>query len=312
MIRNVLEHLASQEYEHDFDKKALDALEGTPGLELLVRKFNQHGLERMFRINYTGSNIRVSEKNYPDIYEVLKEACKIINLSPLPDLYISWSYDINALTTGVEQPIIVLNSGAVDLLSREELLYIVGHEVGHIKSQHVLYHQMAQVLPRLGEIIGSATLGLGTVVTKVVELALLNWQRMSEFTADRAGLLACQNFDVAISSLIKAAGIPKKYYEQINVEAFLQQAQEFKSFDYSTMDKLVKMMSIMWQDHPWTVMRASELKKWMDGGAYDDILNRHGRLAELGVPAVRVHCAKCGAKLKGIELFCPKCGGKIN
>ena len=91
MIRNVLEHLASQEYEHDFDKKALDALEGTPGLELLVRKFNQHGLERMFRINYTGSNIRVSEKNYPDIYEVLKEACKIINLSSLPDLYISWS-----------------------------------------------------------------------------------------------------------------------------------------------------------------------------------------------------------------------------
>lgn len=64
----------------------------------------------------------------------------------------------NAFAAGVEDPIIVINSGAIDLLTYEELLFIIGHEVGHIKSQHVLYSQMAQILPILGDIIGSATL----------------------------------------------------------------------------------------------------------------------------------------------------------
>lgn len=312
MSRKKLHQLVSDEYEHEFDRKALDALEGTPGLETLVRNFYQHGIERLVRIQYTGSNIKVNKKNYPEIYEVLEEACNILNLTDIPDLYISWSYQINGLTTGVEKPIIVLSSGAVDLLSREELLFVIGHEVGHIKSQHVLYHEMARIFPIIGEIIGSATLGIGTVISKVVELSLHNWARMSEFTADRAGLLTCQDFEVAARALIKIAGMPQKYFDRINVPEFIEQAQAFESYDFNTLDKVVKIMSIMWQDHPWTVMRAAELWKWVGSGAYSEIVDSHGQVMQsVGQASIRMFCRDCGCKLKGNEMFCPKCGGKV-
>ncbi|HRU41782.1 MAG TPA: M48 family metallopeptidase [Candidatus Diapherotrites archaeon] len=308
MGRRVINELYSQEYEHPFDKRALDALEQTPGLETLVRKFNQYWNDKVLKIQYTGSNIKVTDRNFPGIYDALKEACRILNVPKLPDLYIQWSYDINAFTAGVESPIIVLNTGTIDLLTYEEILFIIGHELGHIKSQHVLYNQMAQVLPVLGNIVGSATLGIGSLISTGLQIAILNWSRMSEFTADRAGILACQDVNSAVSAMVKIAGVPQKYFDSINIDDFIQQAKEFESYDYDSLDKMAKIISIMWQNHPWTVMRAAEFFKWIDSGQYDNILNRNNHNNHMTVNPKPMFCSECGNKLRGNERFCTKCG----
>ncbi len=255
-----------------FDRKALEKLESFEPLELVVRKFNQYGIEKILRIQYTGSNLKVTPNNFPGVYDALIEACTILDLPFVPQLYICWNYIVNAFTAGSENPIIVLNSGCIDLLTHEELLFILGHEVGHIKSEHVLYHQMASVIPFMGNLLASATLGLGGLVTAGLEIALYNWKWMSEFTADRAGLLACQDPRVAASALAKAAGAPVKYHEAINVDEFIVQAREFEGYDYDALDKAAKVFSIMWQDHPWTVMRAAESFRWIDSGEYGRII----------------------------------------
>lgn len=311
MDRKIIDGLHPHEYEHPFDRKALNALEQTPGLEMLVRKFNQYWNDKLLKIQYTGSNIKVTERNFPEIYKCLAEACSILNIEKIPNLYIRWSYDVNAFTAGVENPIIVLNSGAVDLLSYEELLYIIGHELGHIKSQHVLYYQMAQVLPILGNIIGSATLGIGNLISTGLQLAILNWSRMSEFTADRAGLLTCQDVNVASSAMVKLAGVPKKYFDCINIDEFIQQAKEFDGYDYDSMDKVVKVVSTMWQDHPWTVMRAAEFYKWIESGNYENILNRVSQRSAQPTQAPGKFCSNCGSRVKETDRFCSICGSKI-
>ncbi|MGB9977621.1 hypothetical protein [Thermovenabulum sp.] len=68
----------------------------------------------------------MNERNFPEIYYTLCEASSILDMPFVPKLYIQWSYGINTMTAGVEEPIIVLNSGAVNLLLREELLFIIG------------------------------------------------------------------------------------------------------------------------------------------------------------------------------------------
>jgi Zn-dependent protease with chaperone function len=270
----------------------------------MVRKFNELGLDRFLRIQYTGSNLRVNGDNFPDIHDKLCEACEILDLPKKPDLYIQADGSINAFTAGVERPLIVLNSGCIDLLSADELFFVLAHELGHIKSGHVLYHQMALFLPVIGEMVGSATLGIAGLFSTGIQLALLNWQRMSEFTADRAGLLACQDTDSAIRAMIKLAGLPHKFYESINTEDFIAQARDFSAFDTSRLDWLAKALSIMGQSHPWTVMRANEFLKWIESGGYDEVLKMPiGMLAELPN-----FCSNCGRLLKGVELFCPGCG----
>lgn len=185
--KKILRGLSSEEYEHPFDRKALDTLEATPGLGVLGKFLTKHTVERIYTIQYTGSYLKVTNKNYPNIYEYLEYAAQILGLPTVPQLYIQWGYDINAFTVGSENPIIVLNSGLLDLCDEDELMFIIGHECGHIKSNHMLYHMMAQMVNFAIDAIPG-----GSVVAAPVKYALLYWDRMSEFTADRAGLLCCQ------------------------------------------------------------------------------------------------------------------------
>jgi Zn-dependent protease with chaperone function len=311
MDRKQLTGLRPQAYEHPLDTKALNALEGTPGLETLVRKCNEWGFERLLRVRYTGSNLRVNADNFPELHQMLREARAILDLPKEPDLYVAAGGEINAFTAGVERPIVVLSSSAVDLLTDDELFFVIAHELGHIKSGHVLYYQMAEFLPVIGDLIGTATLGVGSMVSTALEIALLNWKRMSEFTADRAGLLACQNADAAIGAMMKIAGLPQKRYGSINTEDFIAQARDFEGLDTDKLNKFAKALSVMGQSHPWTVMRANQFLTWVDKGDYQQVLDAPAA-APLGLPAgAKRFCTQCGHGLGGSETFCPGCGARL-
>ena len=134
---------------------------------------------------------------------------------------------------------------------------------------------MSRVIPLMGNILGSMTLGLGNLFSQGLQIALLNWQRKAEFTADRAGLLACQNVEAATTLMMKLAGAPPKFYSNLKVEDFKKQAKEFEEFDEDNLDKIAKAISVMFEEHPWTVMRGHELYKWIDSGEYDNVLERN-------------------------------------
>ncbi|WP_315742051.1 M48 family metallopeptidase [Bradyrhizobium sp. SZCCHNR1075] len=300
------------EYEHPFDAKALDALQSTVGLDAVVREFNEHGLERYITVQYTGSNLRISPDSYPKIHALLDQVCDVINLPSRPDLYLEWGYHINGFTVGVDHPIIVLTSGAIDLLSDEELLYLIGHEVGHIKSRHTLYHQMADVLPILADILAPVTLGIAKLVSSPLRIALLHWSRMSEFTADRAGLLACQNQEAAVKVMMKWAGMPTRYYDDMKLESFIKQARSFEALDYDKLSAAIKFIAVLGSTHPWTIMRSAELLRWIESGEYEKVINRESsyRLNIRDEDGVQV-CRTCGYHLQGTEQFCNCCGQQL-
>jgi Zn-dependent protease with chaperone function len=265
MIRNkkILKGLNHSEYEHPFDQKALNALTHTPGLETLGNFITKNTIEKIYTVQYTGSNLKVTKENYPKIYEYLEYACQILDMETIPDLYIQWGYGINAFTVGSENPIIVLNSGLIDLCDDDEIMFIIGHECGHIKSNHMLYHMMAQVI----NIVIDSIPG-GNLIAAPLQYALYYWNRMSEFTADRAGLLCCQNKEAAVRAFMKMAGMPIKEFEYMNYDSFIKQASEFKLLDYDSLNKVIKFISIADASHPWTVMRAAELLNWINAGEY--------------------------------------------
>ena len=255
------------DFSHPQDEWYLKKLRGTLGFDKLARFFMKHSLERVVRIQYTGSNLRVTPKLLPERYQLLEYACRQLKLPAMPEFYVEQG-SINAMAVGDAEPIVVIHSGAFSLLSDEELLFLIGHELGHIKARHCLYHMMARVLPRLASRARNMTMGLSGVITIGLELALLQWRRMSEFTADRAGLLCCQNAEAACSVMMKWSGLPASDYGKADVAAFMDQARRFESFDNDSFDKIFKYASILGESHPWTVMRAKELLRWMEDGSY--------------------------------------------
>ena len=299
--------LLAKEYEHPLDRMALNALKGTPGLEVATKAFWKYGFEKILRVQYTGSNIRVTKENFPQIHRALEAVCQTLDVSSVPDIYLQNGF-IGASTTGVENPIIILTTGTIGLLSYDELCFVLAHEVGHIKSQHILYHDMAEVIPFMASMGGA----IGGILSSGLQLALLNWHRKSEFSSDRAGLLACQNVEAATSAFMKIAGAPPKYYRTLKSEDFKQQAKDFEGID-DNLSKIAKNLSVMFATHPWTVMRGHELYKWMESGEYDNVLERKTakNLAKKIVGGCGPCCAGCGRTYGSDERFCTECGQSL-
>ncbi|MBW4673747.1 MAG: M48 family metallopeptidase [Desmonostoc geniculatum HA4340-LM1] len=275
MTRKILTGLSSQTYEHPFDRKALASLQKMPGVSLLLKKINEYGIDRLLRLQSLGSSIRITPRNFPQLHQALVETCEIVDVNPLPELYLfRGTGHIQSYIVGVEKPLISINLDAMEWLDTDELVYVLGHEVARIKSQHMVYHQMAFVMPTLKNLLSSTTLGVGGLVAGGMELALYNWQMMARFTADRAGLLACQDIDVATTALIKLAGLPDEYLTTAVIEDFLIQAREFASQNLDTADRVTKILSYTESGLSWVVMRAGELLKWVDSGDYDNIIQQ--------------------------------------
>jgi Zn-dependent protease with chaperone function len=305
-----LHGLSPQEYEHPDDSAALNALQHTAGLDMLLRKINSWGMDRLLRIQLTGSFLRVTSDSIPQLYGLFETARQRLDLPICPDFYIDINEEINAFTSGSERPVLVVSKGAVDQLGEDELLFVIAHEIGHIKSGHVLYYQIASYLPQLGEILGDLTLGIGNFMSLGLQVALLHWKRTSELTADRAGLLACQSLDCATRSMMKLSGLPHRYFGKMEPEQFVKQARAFESFDQNLLDRVAKYLSISGADHPWTVMRAKELLAWNESGGYQKVLSRT-RMAIPAAKAIRRFCDQCGHQLNPGDLFCQTCGNPM-
>ena len=186
------------------------------------------------------------------------------------------------------------------------------HSVGHIKSRHMLYHQMSDFLSYIARTLGKATLGIGELLASPLQHALWRWYRMSELTADRAGLLACQDIGAASRAMMKMAGMPLKYHNEMAFESFLLQAKEFEKLDYDKLNRAIKFLAETSEDHPWTVMRAAELLRWVEGGDYEKVLRRDTmeRIGERREGDL-VYCRACGYRLEGTEGFCSWCGANL-
>jgi Zn-dependent protease with chaperone function len=272
MNANIPPNLKAEAYEHPSDRKALAALEKMPGVSTLFKKINEYGIDRLLRLQCTGSDLRVNADNFPELHRALVQACEILAV-PLPELYLMrGDGHIETYTYGVDQPLVMLNINGMEQLNPAELVFIFGHEIAHIKSNHLLYHQTAIVLPTLRHVLTSTTLGLGGLATSGIEIALYHWVMMAKFTADRAGLLACQNLEVALSTLIKLAGLPNQYLTPEVIAGFRQQALEFDAEGETRLDQVAKTISFTEYRFPWSVFRAAELMRWVESGEYEALL----------------------------------------
>lgn len=293
-MKRTLINLQTKDYEHPIDRQTLQALKKLPGVESAVNFIMNWAFVKRQIISMCGSNYHVTSSACPLLSQSANDVFKILDLSHKPELYVYQDFYINAYTTGHEQDaFIVLSSGGVDRLSEAELEFVIGHEAGHIKSGHVLYHLLSANLAALIPNIPLLSWG--------IKGALYKWNRVSEFTADRAGLLACQNLDVALSAIMKISGLPEKYYGTAFIEGFKQQAREFQDKYSGTADQLMKFLEIFDEDHPWTVLRAAELVRWYESGEYEEVINAQ--------PTKQ--CSVCKQAVDVSEKECPVCGYKF-
>ena len=268
-LRTVLKGLNPSTILHQQDKTTMETLSRIPGFKAIVDKTVTNIMERYAEIEYTADGINVTRSSMPTVHRQLQEVCRILDMPQVPKCSTDWDYDIISYTVGEQHPRIVLQSGTIDLLTNDELFFVLGHELGHIKCGHKTYHMFTEAMYTP---IANSDL---KIWMNLVKMPLLNWYRVSDFSADRMGLLCCQDINVAITTMVKMSGLPKKCYEKIDIRSFIQQAVDFAEKHSGTMDSIIKYLSINAAARPWLVLRAGELYNWYQSGEYNKIIRNH-------------------------------------
>lgn len=276
-MRLDLPGLRAEDFIADTDRKALDALKKIPLLPTVTKKFFEHGLDRWMYVQNMAMTVRCGPRQYSTVYGIMRDCARRLDIQE-PELYLTGNPFPNAFAGGVERPYITLRSSIIDTLSDEQLVHVIGHELGHIKAGHILYMSMARVLAPLIQLLGRATMGLGDVGTLALVMALAEWSRQAEVTADRAGLLACQNLQTSMSANLALAAGPNRMAHEGNLEAFADQARAYQ--DMTNTDRVGKAIWFMRYgyaaSHPMPVLRTQDLERWVLQGSYDQVLRAYG------------------------------------
>jgi Zn-dependent protease with chaperone function len=291
-------------FEHPMDRTALEALRKAPGLDLLFRKLASLHFERQVRLYFTADSLRLTPKQAPEVYDLFRDACNVLDIAE-PELYLLQTPHPNAFAMGMERHTVVISSGLMELLDAEELRGVMGHELGHIKSGHMLYRTIAIFLSIVG-LVAARNLPFVNLLSQALLYALYDWNRKSELTADRAGLLVSQNGDVAVRTLLKLAGGNQATINEQSLEEFIKQADDYEDMDESLLNILYKFEMTRYQSHPFPALRAREIQRWSRSEEYRSILRGEYPLA--GDVAER-RCSQCGTLVENPTFrFCPECG----
>ena len=257
--------LEAAAFQHPHDVKATDALRSVPGLDTVVSKVMEYGFERLYYLDNVAGNVRVTKNMFGRLYRSLQWGCKILEIEE-PELYIHVDPVPNSYTYGHTRPFVVMTSGLVDMLDDEERFFVLAHELGHIKADHVLYGVLAQNIAAIMELVGQMTLGIGALLGAGLVVALYDWYRKAELTADRAGLLCVQDLDPCIRTFMKLAGGASRLFGEMNQSEFMRQINAYEDADRSTLNKAYKVLLTITRTHPFPIMRAKELVEWHGTG----------------------------------------------
>ncbi|MDW3177644.1 MAG: M48 family metallopeptidase [Acidimicrobiia bacterium] len=273
--RLILDAISPIAWEHPTDRAALASLQQIPGFDGLLKKIVGMFGEKNIATIYTAAAVRVGPAQYPGIHEALVRVCEVLD-TEVPPLYISQTPLANAGAVGMDHPFIVLNSTIVELASPEEMEVVLGHEVGHIMSEHSLYRTLLFLLLDMS----SRVMPIVSQAIIPITLALLEWSRKAEISCDRAGLLAVQDLDAAMGMHAVLAGGIRGQRDQLNLEAFVEQADEYRNLD--GLSAYYRLMATLGRSHDFPVIRVAELRNWVDSGAYAEILD--GNYHRVGDP----------------------------
>jgi len=258
--RRVLEDISPASWEHPADRVALQTLRALPGFDLLVKRTLGLIGERGIRLMFQANAVRVEEDQFATLHRALNEVKTTLDVRDDVPLFVSHAPWFNAGAYGVDKPFIVINSGTLDLLDERELRVLLAHELGHVMSGHALYHTMLVLILSFG--LRNLPLLAGIALVPI-RLALQEWSRKSELSADRAGLLGSQDPDAALSMFLKASGGSITTKHELNLAAYARQVEEYEQ--HEGFDTVFKFLNLLDRSHPFHTLRAAELKRWGAG-----------------------------------------------
>ena len=99
-----LHDISPAAYEHPLDRAALKRLRQVPMLSQVLRTVFGTISERSMRLLYLAHSVRVGPNQFPESSATLIECCEILDIHPIPELFVAQNPLLNAGAVGMKSP----------------------------------------------------------------------------------------------------------------------------------------------------------------------------------------------------------------
>jgi hypothetical protein len=273
--------VTESDFVYQADSDNLKMIQGTEPLPHLIESLVAGGREKSVRSWLAAHAVKVGNRSKLDV--LIRDCSEILGVEVLPETFVIPTQQLNASTFGRDdRPMLAITSAALAALNGREVAALVGHELGHVKSKHLLYHTLAESLGAgtqlLANFYGAGLIGIP------IQMLLLSWHRESEISADRAALLIVNDSRVFRSMLLKVMG-----------------------YGGPTNDAPSGSLAEAFQTHPTYERRLAMVDQFHGSVEFARAKEKVGtrqRLRSVLVP----NCRFCGAGKPIADLYCNVCG----
>lgn len=201
---------------------------------------------------YRLQGAEVTPTQFADIYQIFEELRKRFH-APQARVFVlrTHNFKAEAEALGLSAPyVIVLPSALIDALELEELRYVLGQALGHIRFGHT----------RMTALIGGQESALPSVLSWIAwvrDLIFAGYWRAVAMSGDRAGVVACEGIRKAIRAQVKIS-VGTNQLSDIRGEDLIEQA-----FKVSQGINRLHGMLIRWQSRiPPLIPRLEAMIAW--------------------------------------------------
>lgn len=221
------------------------------------------------------SALRLSAGMAPEVAKALDDVGQRLELSMPVELYCVSDREINAFVVPPSdgRVLLGLTSAAVEGLDAAELRFVMGHELGHALFDHFR--------------LSPAALVDEDDIAPVHLARLCAWMRYAELSADRVGLLCCDDFDAAVRAFFKLTS-------GLSGAGFLNHAGECAT-QLASVEHLESSDEDWFSTHPYSPLRIKALDLFSRSTTYHALLGRsagearfHRLLGKSGRPLTEV------------------------
>lgn len=255
--------VAPEDFTTSADRAATDFIR--PAFENAVTQFLERHVARplyddVVTRSAVAEGIQIREGQFPDrpdLLQAVNDCARVFSMSA-PRVYLHGDVDGGAVASGFSDPVILFSSRyARDSLPLPELRFILGHEMGHLKAEHVGLRFLVMSVARwLAE-----TPIFPDEIPYFPLLPALKWAREAEMSADNAGLLCSQDPPASERALLRLLlGDPADDpVGRIDVDVYLHQGAGLELSDFSEATFLAKQISTA---HPFVPDRVKQIRQF--------------------------------------------------
>ena len=246
----------SIELERQIGEQIYNALQGTV-VEEVLKKIRMSGSDTYWRSNMEGHSLKVDKELLPDFHRLCHEVKAKLNFEEDVDFYITGDSTVNAFSVAAEEEgephIVNINSALFDLMTTDELKFVIGHELGHLINKDT-------ALARLIRFVFPPEANVPVSLQYKIRLH----DQLAELVADRYGYIATENLDVCVTAFFKLASGLDLAKMNVSIEALI--ADNNRRLEYFLNDKGVSRAS-----HPVNPIRVQALNLFATSKSEEDL-----------------------------------------